>query len=116
MAEDGDLQHAADANRALERAALLKQDARVFYQRGELRRLQKRWLDSVADYKAAIELDPNFPEPLYKLGQAYLRLHKNEESKQVFARHKEVLDRTEANLYRRSSEIRSFVLQMRKDE
>ena len=117
MNQDGDLEHAADANRALERAALLKpKDARVFYQRGELRRLQKRWLDSVADYKAAIELDPNFPEPLYKLGQVYLKLHKNEESSQVFARHKEVLARTEANLYRRSSEIQSFVLKMRKDE
>jgi tetratricopeptide (TPR) repeat protein len=117
MEEDGNLEHAAEADAALGRAALLKPtDARVFYQRGELRRLQKRLADSVADYQTAIELDPNFPEPLYKLGQAYLKLHKTRESQQIFARHKEVLARMETNLHRRSSEIQSFVLKMRKDE
>jgi tetratricopeptide (TPR) repeat protein len=115
MDQDGNVTLLREATAALDKAALLKpKDARVYYQRGELFRLQSKFAESIRQYTAASELDPKFPEPLYKLGQVYLKLHKPDESKASFARHKEVLKRTEANLYRRSSEIQSFVLTMRK--
>jgi tetratricopeptide (TPR) repeat protein len=115
MDQDGNVTLLREATAALDKAALLKpKDVRVYYQRGELFRLQSKFAESIRQYTAASELDPDFPEPLYKLGQVYLKLHKPDESKASFARHKEVLKRTEANLYRRSSEIQSFVLTMRK--
>jgi hypothetical protein len=57
-------------------------------------------------------LDPEYPEPLYKLGQAYTRLGRPEEAKNAIARHLEVLNRAEAAVYRRAIEIQSFVLKM----
>jgi len=99
---------------ALRRANTLKpQDARVYYQLGELFRLQKKFADAAEQFQKSIALDTNYPEPLYKLGQVYLRMGKHEDAKTTFARHKEVLAKTEAALYHRASEIQSFVLTMR---
>jgi tetratricopeptide (TPR) repeat protein len=114
---DVTLDHLGQAGSALHRASALKpRDARVFYQLGELSRLQKRLPESIPYYKRAIALDPEFPEPLYKLGQVYVRLGKTQEGKQILALHKDVLTRTDADLYRRSGEIQSFVLKRRNAE
>ena len=99
----------------LRRANSLKpQDARVYYQLGELFRLQKKFPDAAEQFQKSITLDPNYPEPLYKLGQVYQRMGKQDEAKTAFARHREVLAKTEADLYHRASEIQSFVLTMRR--
>ena len=99
---------------ALHKAAALRpRDARVPYQLGELSRAQKRTSEAVSYYQQAAELDPQYPEPLYKLGQAYTRMGKPDEAKKAFARHREVMTKAEAAVYRRASEIQSFVLTMR---
>ncbi len=98
----------------LNRAAQLRpRDARAYYQMGEVLRLEKRPADSVPYYAKAIALDPDYPEPLYKLGQAYVRLGKHEDAQKMFDRHREVMSKQEANLDRRSSEIQSFIVSMR---
>jgi tetratricopeptide (TPR) repeat protein len=112
--QEGNLKNVAVAQAALQRAAVLRSaDARVPYQLGELCRVQKRFGDAVTYYQKAVVLDPEFPEPLYKLGQVYTRMGKPDEAKKAFARHREVMNRAEAAVYRRASEIQSFVLKMR---
>jgi tetratricopeptide (TPR) repeat protein len=64
-------------------------------------------------YTKAIALDPDYPEPLYKLGQAYARLGKQEDAEKMFDRHRVVMSKQEANLDRRSSEIQSFIVSMK---
>jgi len=99
---------------ALRKAAASRpDDARVPYQLGELCRVQKRNSEAVSYYQQAIALDPEFPEPLYKLGQAYTRMGKPDDAKKAFARHREVMTKAEAAVYHRASEIQSFVLTMR---
>lgn len=101
----------------LRRAERLKPgDARVYYLLGELFSLRKQWAEAATEFQKSIALDSNYPEPLYKLGQVYLRLGNQNEAKAMFARHREVLAKSEADLYRRSSEIRSFVLTMRSSQ
>lgn len=102
------------ARAALHKAAALRPgDARVPYQLGELCRVQKRPSEAVSYYQQAAALDPEFPEPLYKLGQAYTRMGKPDDAKKAFARHREVMTKAEAAVYHRASEIQSFVLTMR---
>ncbi len=114
MNNDGTLANAALAMTALNRAAQLRpRDARVYYQMGEVLRLEKRPADSVPYYAKSIAMDPDYPEPLYKLGQAYVRLGKHEEAQKMFDRHREVMSKQEATLDRRSSEIQSFIVSMR---
>jgi tetratricopeptide (TPR) repeat protein len=114
MDKSREVANAPRALSALQRASQLKPgDARVFYQLGELCRLQKHMAEAVPYYQKSSALDPNFPEPLYKLGQAYVRLGKQEEARKAFARHKEVMTQAEADVYHRASEIQSFVLKMR---
>lgn len=99
---------------ALHKAAALRPgDARVPYQLGELCRVQKRTSEAVSYYQQAAALDPEFPEPLYKLGQAYTRMGKPDDAKKAFARHREVMTKAEAAVYHRAREIQSFVLTMR---
>jgi len=114
MASEGDLAQAEPALAALRRAAALRpQDARVYYQLGELCRLQKKTTEAIGYYEKSASLDPDFPDPLYKLGQAYVRAGRPEDAKRTFARHKEVMTKEQTNLDRRFSDIRSFVLEMR---
>jgi tetratricopeptide (TPR) repeat protein len=114
MDQGGDLRNASLAQAALQKAATLRpNDARVPYQFGELCRVQKHIGEAVAYYQKAAALDPEFPEPLYKLGQAYVRLGRPEDAKKAFARHREVMTKEEAAVYQRASEIRSFVLKMK---
>jgi tetratricopeptide (TPR) repeat protein len=114
MASDGDLAKADPALAALRRAAALRpQDARVYYQFGEICRLQKKTTEAIAYYEKSASLDPDFPDPLYKLGQAYIRAGKPEDAKRTFARHKEVMTKEQAVLDRRFGDIRSFVLEMK---
>ena len=102
------------ATAALHKAAALRpSDARVPYQLGELCRVQKRAGEAVSYYQQAVALDPQYPEPLYKLGQVYTRMGKSDDAKRAFARHREVMTKAEAAAYRRASEIQSFVLTMR---
>lgn len=114
MDQEGNLKNVALAQAALQKAGALRaNDTRVPYQLGELCRVQKRLPEAVAYYQKSSALDPEFPEPLYKLGQAYTRMGKPEEAKKAFARHREVMNRAEATVYRRAGEIQSFVLKMR---
>jgi tetratricopeptide (TPR) repeat protein len=114
MEKTGKLTDAERAHVALRQAVNLRpQDARVYFRLGELFRVEKQIEKAVPFYEKAITLDPSFPEPLYKLGQAYVRLGRQEEAKKTFARHREVLAKAEADMSRRFSEIQSFVLQMR---
>ena len=111
------MRNAPLAMAALRRAAALRpSDARVPYQFGELCRVQKRMGEAVPYYQKSAALDPEYPEPLYKLGQAYVRLGRPQDAKQAFARHREVMTKAEAAVYHRASEIRSFVLKMRTSE
>lgn len=108
------IKHVPLALGALHKAAALRPgDARVPYQLGELCRVQKRTSEAVSYYQQAAALDPEFPEPLYKLGQAYTRMGKSDDAKKAFARHREVMTKAEAAVYHRASEIQSFVLTMR---
>ncbi|MGA7908292.1 MAG: tetratricopeptide repeat protein [Candidatus Sulfotelmatobacter sp.] len=105
------------ATAVLRRAESLKPgDARVYYMLGEVLRLEKHLVEAAKEFQKSIALDPNYPEPLYKLGQVYLRLGEQGEAKAMFARHREVLAKTEADLYHRSSEIQSFVLTMKSSQ
>jgi tetratricopeptide (TPR) repeat protein len=114
MNNDGVLTNASLAMATLNRAAQLRpRDARPYYQMGEVLRLEKRPANAVPYYTKAIALDPDYPEPLYKLGQAYTHLGKQEEAQQMFDRHRVVMSRQEANLDRRSSEIQSFIVSMK---
>jgi tetratricopeptide (TPR) repeat protein len=117
MDQGGDMRNAPLASAALQRAAALRPtDARVPYQLGELCRVQKRIGEAVSYYQKSAALDQEFPEPLYKLGQAYVRLGRPQDAKKAFARHREVMTRAETAVYHRASEIRSFVLKMRTSE
>jgi tetratricopeptide (TPR) repeat protein len=101
----------------LQRTAKLQpKDARVYYQMGELSTLQKQLQTALLNYRKAVELDPNFPEALYKLGQTYVHLGRHEEAKEILARHQEVVTKSEADLYHRSGEIQSFVLKMKNNQ
>jgi tetratricopeptide (TPR) repeat protein len=112
--KDGNLANAEPALTALNRAAKLHpDDARVYYQLGEVYRLHKRLSEAASYYEKSSELDPNYPEPLYKLGQVYVRLGRHADAEKMFTRHRDVMAKEEANLYHRSSEIQSFVLKMR---
>ncbi len=114
MNNDGILTNAALAMATLNRAAQLRpRDARVYYQMGEVLRLEKRPANSVSCYAKAIALDPDYPEPLYKLGQAYVQLGRHEDAQKMFDRHRDVMSKQEASLDRRSSEIQSFIVSMR---
>lgn len=114
MSADEDLTKADEALTALERAATLNpKDARVYYQLGELFRLENKTTEAISNYQKSISLDPNFAEPLYKLGQVYVRAGRQQDAQEMFARHKEVLAKEQADMDRRFSEIRSFVLQMK---
>jgi tetratricopeptide (TPR) repeat protein len=114
MSNDGTLTNAKLALATLKRAAQLRpRDARVYYQMAEVFRLEKRPSDAVPYYEKAIALDPEYPEPLYKLGQAYVRLGKHEDAQRIFDRHREVMSRQQVSLDRRSSEIQSFIVNMR---
>ena len=88
-------------------------DARVHYLLGELFSIRKQFVEAATELQKSIDLDANYPEPLYKLGQVYLRMGNQNEARAMFARHRDVLAKAEANLYHRSSEIQSFVLTMR---
>jgi tetratricopeptide (TPR) repeat protein len=114
MDNDGTLTNASSAMAALSRAAQLRpRDARVYYQMGEVLRLEKRPANAVPYYTKAIALDPDYPEPLYKLGQAYVHLGKQEDAEKMFDRHRAVMSRQEASLDRRSGEIQSFIVSMK---
>jgi tetratricopeptide (TPR) repeat protein len=114
MNKDGTLTNASLAMASLRRAEQLRpRDARVYYQMGEVLRLEKRPADAVPYYTKAIALDPDYPEPLYKLGQAYVHLGKHEDAQTMFERHRQVMSRQEASLDRRSSEIQSFIVSLR---
>lgn len=103
-----------EAFSALRRASTLKpQDARVYYQLGELYRLRKEFPEAAEQFQKSTALDSNYPEPLYKLAQVYQRMGRRDDAKATFARHREVLAKTEEDLYHRASEIQSFVLTMR---
>lgn len=118
-----DLQNGVDQVSSDQAITILRQaerlkpgDARVYYLLGELFNMRKQFTEAATELQKSIALDPNYPEPLYKLGQVYLRLGNQSEAKAMFARHREVLAKAEANLYRRSSEIQSFVLTMRNSQ
>jgi tetratricopeptide (TPR) repeat protein len=114
MQNDQTLNNAEPALKALHKAVTLRPgDSRVYYEIGEILRMQKHPTEAASYYRKSAMLDPNFPEPLYKLGQTYVQLGRQEEAKQMFARHHEVMAKAEAGLYRRSSEIQSFVLKTR---
>jgi len=114
MNNDGTLTNAALALATLNRAAQLRpRDARVYYQMAEVFRLEKRPSDAVPYYAKSIALDPEYPEPLYKLGQAYVRLGRHEDAQRMFDRHRAVMSKQEVSLDRRSSEIQSFIVTMR---
>ncbi|MGC2402918.1 MAG: tetratricopeptide repeat protein [Acidobacteriaceae bacterium] len=114
MNNDGVLTNASLAMAALNRAAQLRpRDARVYYQLGEVLRLEKRPANAVSYYTKAIALDPDYPEPLYKLGQAYAHLGKQEDAEKMFDRHRAVMSKQEESLDRRSSEIQSFIVSMK---
>lgn len=109
-----DLEKASRALAALHRAAALRpRDSRVYYQIGEILVRENRYTEAISCYQKSATFDPSFPEPLYKLGQTYVRLGRQEDAKKTFARHREVMTRAEAGLYHRSSEIQSFVLTMK---
>ena len=99
---------------SLNRAATLQpKDARVYYQLGELYRLKRQYAGAAEQFEKSIALDPNYPEPLYKLAQVYQRMGRRDDAATMFARHREVLAKAESDLYHRASEIQSFVLTMR---
>jgi tetratricopeptide (TPR) repeat protein len=112
--QGGDAKNVSLAQAALQRAAALRPaDARVPYQLGELCRVQKQTAEAISYYQKAAALDSQFSEPLYKMGQAYVRLGKPDDAKKAFAQHREVMTKAEADVYHRASEIQSFVLTMR---
>jgi tetratricopeptide (TPR) repeat protein len=114
MHSTADLKDAHRAQEALRRAqAALPKDARVYYQAGELATLQKQNQAALSNYRDAVELDPNFPEALYKLGQTYIHLGMQREGKETLARHRMVVAKSEADVTRRNGAIQSFVLKMR---
>jgi tetratricopeptide (TPR) repeat protein len=114
MNNDGTSTHTALAMATLNRAAQLHpRDARVYYQMAEVLRLERRPADAVSYYTKAIALDPDYPEPLYKLGQAYVRLGRHEDAQRMFDRHREVMSKQEVSLDRRSSEIQSFIVSIK---
>jgi tetratricopeptide (TPR) repeat protein len=114
MQNEPNLKNAGLALAALHRAAALRpNDSRVYYQLGEISRIQQHYSEATLYYQKSARLNPDFPEPLYKLGQIYVRMGKGEDAKRMFARHREVEAKAEAGLYHRSGEIQSFVLKMR---
>jgi lipopolysaccharide biosynthesis regulator YciM len=114
MHSTADLKDSHRAQEALRRAqASLPKDARVYYQAGELATLEKQNQTALSNYRHAVELDPNFPEALYKLGQTYVHLGMQQEGKETLARHRMVVAKSEADVNRRNSEIQSFILKMR---
>ncbi|MGI8959211.1 MAG: tetratricopeptide repeat protein [Bryobacteraceae bacterium] len=114
MQSNQNLENAGRALAALRRASALRpEDSRVYYQLGEIFRMQQRFEEAVPYYQKSAMLDSNSTEPLYKLGQTYVRLGRQEDAKKMFARHREVMKKAEEGLYHRSSEIQSFVLKMR---
>jgi tetratricopeptide (TPR) repeat protein len=114
MQSESNLNNIGVALTALHRAAALRpEDSRVYYQLGEISRMEQHYTEASLFYQKSARLDPGFPEPLYKLGQVYVRIGRGEDAKRTFARHREVEAKAEAGLYHRSSEIQSFVLKMR---
>jgi Flp pilus assembly protein TadD len=115
MNNDGTSTHAALAMATLNRAAQLRpRDARVYYQMAEVLPVRKAAMRTrCRTTPRPIALDPDYPEPVYKLGQAYVRLGRHEDAQRMFDRHREVMSKQEAGLDRRSSEIQSFIVSMR---
>lgn len=114
MLSPPDGKQVATALKALQKAAGLQpDDSRVYYQLGEICRIQQKYMEAISYYRKSAALNPDFPEPLYKLGQTYVRMGRQEDAKQAFARHRAVLAKSAAGLYHRSSEIQSFILNIR---
>lgn len=114
LEDERDLADSRRALAALRRAADLQpENARVYFQLGELARLERKFPEAVSYYQKSIALDPNSPEPLYKLGQIYVRMGRQEDAKEIFTRHREAVSKQEAELDRREGEIQSFVLKIK---
>ena len=114
MDDGADRAKAGLALAALRRAASLHPaDARVYFQLGEFFRVQQNLAEAAQNYEKAVSLDGSFPEPLYKLGQTYTRMGRQNEAREIFARHRQVVSKQAADLDRRAGEIQSFVLKIR---
>ena len=114
MDHTGNLADAGKALAILRRAASLNpRDPRVYYQMGEIARLQHRDCDALPMYRRAISLDPEFADALYKLAQAYVHQGRKEDAQRLFARQRKVVVEEKQELYHRSGAIESFILQIR---
>src|SRR5689334_24185492 len=67
-----DSHHYSEAVDLLERVAALRpDDARTRYRLGRALQNQKRFTDSIAAFRQALKLDPNFTEAHHALGVSY---------------------------------------------
>lgn len=114
MEHTGNVAEAGEALGALRRAAALKPgDPRVYYELGEIARLENQQDQAARMYQKAISLDPKFADALYKLAQIYVRQGRRKDAERLFLRQRDAVIAAKRELYRRQSEIKSFILQVR---
>jgi tetratricopeptide (TPR) repeat protein len=114
MDRSGKRDEIGPAAAALRRASALRpDDGPTYYYLGEIKRLQDQTEEAVALYEKAIALDPTLTDALYKLGRAYAKLGRQEDSLRILAKHREVLSRETEALDKRMDQVKTFILAVR---
>ena len=99
------------AQRLLERSIQLKQGfADAHLELGSLHLSRREQAQAVAEFRAAVRLEPNSGMAHYRLGQTYRDLGKLEDARRELTRYEELTRTRRERLAQSRSAIRQFVL------
>ena len=74
---------------------------------------QHRYAEAVGEYRKAIALQPNAPEPHYRLGQVYARMGEKTMGEKELRRYNDLQKQQEANSKEQSSETQEFMFTLK---
>ena len=89
--------------------ALDPQSAETHLQLGNLYSDQTKFAEAIPEYETARQLDPGLADVRYRLGQAYVRTGKKDQSQAEFAVYQKLREQKLADLDKQRAEIRQFV-------
>lgn len=81
-----------------------------YLQLGNLSAGQKQWQPAIANYRKAIEADPDLSEAHYRLGVAYERTGENAKAKEQFQLHDAIAREQAAEIQRQRLAVKQFVV------
>ena len=109
--------HAADPRTMQDVAAMLTRAVTLdpkcadgYLQLGNLSAGQKQWEPAIANYRKAIEADPDSSEAHYRLGVAYQRAGENAKAKEQFQLHDAIAKEQAGEIQRQRLAVKQFVV------